>query len=78
MVENLSPDFRAFIDARYENHYTPEEILGYIYAVLYAPTYRARWAEFLRIDFPRVPFPDLADDFEILSGLGWALVQAHL
>jgi hypothetical protein len=35
-------------------------------------------AEFLRIDFPRVPFPDSAEDFETLSGLGWALVQAHL
>ena len=76
--ENLSSDFRAFIDARYEPHYTPEEILGYIYAVLHAPTYRAKYSEFLRIDFPRVPFPDSADDFESLSGLGWALVQAHL
>jgi predicted helicase len=76
--ENLSPDFRAFIDTRYEHHYTPEEILGYIYAVLHAPTYRTRYAEFLRIDFPRVPFPESADDFETLSGLGWALAQAHL
>ena len=41
--------------------------------MLHAPTYRARYAEFLRIDFPRVPFPELADDFETLSGLGWAL-----
>jgi hypothetical protein len=77
-VENLSPDFRDFIDARYGHHYTPEEILGYIYAVLHAPTYRSRYAEFLRIDFPRVPFPDSAEDFETLSGLGWALVEAHL
>ncbi|MEX1205040.1 MAG: type ISP restriction/modification enzyme [Dongiaceae bacterium] len=76
--ENLASDFRAFLDARYEHHYTPEEILGYIYAVLHAPAYRARYAEFLRIDFPRVPFPEAADDFEALSGLGWALVQAHL
>ncbi|MGH7817622.1 MAG: type ISP restriction/modification enzyme, partial [Candidatus Binatia bacterium] len=76
--ENFSRDFRAFLDARYEHHYTPEEILGYIYAVLHAPAYRTRYAEFLRIDFPRVPFPEAADDFEILSGLGWALVQAHL
>ncbi len=76
--ENLSPDFRAILDSRYEHHYTPEEILGYIYAVLHAPTYRTRYAEFLRIDFPRVPFPEAADDFETLSGLGWALVQAHL
>ena len=45
---------------------------------MHAPSYRARYAEFLRIDFPRVPFPESADDFETLSGLGWALVQAHL
>jgi hypothetical protein len=77
-VENLSAGFRAFLDSRYDHHYTPEEVFGYIYAVLHAPAYRTRYAEFLRIDFPRVPFPEAADDFETLSGLGWALVQAHL
>lgn len=77
-VESLTPNFRAFIDSRYDHHYTPEEILGYIYAVLYAPAYRTRYAEFLRIDFPRIPFPESSDDFEALSKLGWALVQAHL
>lgn len=46
--------------------------------MLYAPTYRARFAEFLRIDFPRIPFPETAAAFEALSQLGWALVQAHL
>ena len=76
--ENLSSEFRAFIDLRYEHHYTPEEILGYIYAVLYAPSYRTRYAEFLRADFPRIPFAESADAFDNLSGLGWALVQAHL
>lgn len=76
--ESLAPMFRQFIDSRYEHHYTPEEILGYIYAALHAPTYRTRYAEFLRIDFPRIPFPESPDDFEVLSGLGWALVQAHL
>jgi predicted helicase len=77
-AENLSQNFRAFIDSRYEHHYTPEEILGYIYAILHAPTYRTRYVEFLRIDFPRVPFPQSADHFEGLSLLGWELVQAHL
>jgi hypothetical protein len=77
-TENLSPEFRSFIDARYQQHYTPEEILGYIYAVLHAPIYRVCYAEFLRIDFPRVPFPERVEDFEALSVLGWALVQAHL
>jgi predicted helicase len=77
-AENLSPVFRAFIDARYEHHYAPEQILGYIYAVLHAPTYRARYGEFLRIDFPRVPFPEARAHFDALSALGWALVEAHL
>jgi predicted helicase len=77
-VENLSAGFRDFIDTTYDQHCTPEEILGYIYAVLHAPTYRARYAEFLRNEFPRIPFPKSAGDFEMMSGLGWALVQAHL
>jgi predicted helicase len=77
-VPNFSFAFRNFLDERYEHHYSPEEILGYIYAVLHAPSYRIRYAEFLRIDFPSVPFAGSADDFEVLSGLGWALLQAHL
>jgi predicted helicase len=76
--ENLSPDFRAFLDTRYDHHYSPEEILGCIYAILNSSTYRQRYAAFLRIDFPRIPFPEQAEDFERLSKLGWALVQAHL
>jgi predicted helicase len=76
--ENLSPDFRAFLDVRYEHHFSPEEILGYIYAVLHAPSYRARYAEFLRTDFPRTPFPETKAEFYALSKLGWALMQAHL
>jgi len=77
-TENFAPEFLAFLDDPYEHHYTPEEILGCIYAVLHASTYRASYAEFLRIDFPHVPFPEASDDFETLSGLGWTLVQAHL
>jgi hypothetical protein len=76
--ENFAPKFRAFIDLKYGNHYEPEAILGYIYAVLHSPTYRRRYAEFLKIDFPRIPFVDDRQLFEKLAGLGWALVQAHL
>ena len=76
--ENLSPDFRAFLDARYAHHYAPEEVLGYLYAVLHAPSYRSRYADFLRIDFPRIPFAQERQHFDALSALGWALVQAHL
>jgi predicted helicase len=77
--ENLSEAFRDFIDQHYPDiHCAPEEIFGYIYGVLYAPTYRSRYAEFLRIDFPRIPFPEKHQDFDALSKLGWQLVQAHL
>jgi predicted helicase len=77
-TENFSPAFRDFVDARYGQHYDPEQILGYIYAVLHAPTYRTRYAEFLRIDFPRIPFAETPEQFEALSVLGWDLIQTHL
>lgn len=77
-TENISPKFRAFIDKLYGQPYGPEEVLGYIYAILYAPSYRRAYAEFLRIDFPRIPFPQDASHFHALSVLGWALVRAHL
>jgi Type ISP C-terminal specificity domain/N-6 DNA Methylase len=76
--ENFSHDFRAFLDARYNYHYSAEEVLGFVYAVLYAPTYRTRYAEFLRVDFPRILFPQTREHFESLSNFGWTLVQAHL
>jgi predicted helicase len=76
--ESYSDSFRTFIDERYDFHYSPEEILGYIYAILHAPVYREKYAEFLRQDFPRIPFAEKASDFEALSHLGWELVQAHL
>lgn len=46
--------------------------------MLHAPAYRRRYAEFLRIDFPRIPFAEAKADFDALSALGWALVQMHL
>jgi len=76
--ENFAPKFRAFIDLKYGHHYEPEEILGYIYAVLHSSTYRRRYAGFLKIDFPRIPFAADRQTFATLSQLGWALVQAHL
>lgn len=78
LSENLSSAFRDYLDARYGEHYDPEQILGYIYAVLHAPTYRARYAEFLRIDFPRILFAETPEQFEALSALGWDLIQTHL
>ena len=50
----------------------PEEILAYIYAILYSPTYRQRYYEFLKYDFPRIPIPQDIDQFRTLATLGAA------
>lgn len=57
---------------------TPEQILYYTYAVLYAPTYRQTYAEFLKSDFPRVPFTKDYELFKELAGLGEELTSLHL
>jgi len=76
--ENITPAFRQWIDDHYGRAYTPEEILGYIYAVLHSPDYRVRYLEFLKRDFPRIPFVDDHHSFEQLSLLGSELIQTHL
>jgi len=56
----------------------PEAVLGYLYAVLHSPAYRARYAEFLKRDFPRVPLPPDKATFDALAQLGGALIDLHL
>lgn len=57
---------------------TPEELLDYIYAVLYSPMYRERYKEFLKVDFPRIPLPHSAEEFEYFAELGQQLIDLHL
>jgi len=56
----------------------PEELLAYIYAVLYSPTYRQKYAQELRTDFPRIPFTADADLFRQMTDLGQQLIALHL
>ena len=58
--------------------FAPIDLLDYIYAVLHSPTYRQRYKEFLKIDFPRVPYPDNAKKFWKLVQLGSKLRRLHL
>jgi predicted helicase len=57
---------------------SPEDIFDYIYAVLHSPTYREKYKEFLKIDFPRVPYPESKKKFEELVTLGRELRSIHL
>jgi len=56
----------------------PEDIFYYIYAVLHSPTYRERYAEFLKIDFPRIPLPSDYEHYDKLADFGKELVEYHL
>jgi predicted helicase len=56
----------------------PEDIFNYMYAVLHSPTYRSRYAEFLKMDFPRLPLTSNPELFRKLCALGDELVSLHL
>jgi predicted helicase len=58
--------------------FAPIDILDYIYAVLHSPTYREKYKEFLKIDFPRVPYPKDQGTFWKLVKLGGEIRQIHL
>ncbi|WP_088324420.1 type ISP restriction/modification enzyme [Polaribacter tangerinus] len=61
-----------------ESTFAPIDILDYIYAVLYSPTYRDKYKEFLKIDFAKVPFPKDKQSFWKLVKLGGEIRQIHL
>jgi hypothetical protein len=58
--------------------FAPIDILDYIYAVLHSPTYREKYKEFLKIDFPRVPYPKDKATFWQLVKLGEEIREIHL
>jgi predicted helicase len=77
-TQNFTAEFLQAIKEALGTEPTPEEFFYYIYAVLYSPSYRKRYEEFLKIDFPRVPLPEDYEKFKKLSELGKELVELHL
>ncbi len=61
-----------------KNTFAPIDLLDYIYAVLHSPTYRKTYKEFLKIDFPRIPYPKDVTVFWELVKLGGELRRVHL
>jgi hypothetical protein len=76
------PAGKGFLDSarndEARNLFGPEDVFNYIYAVFHSPTYRKRYAEFLKIDFPRVPLTSDVKLFRKLCALGGELVALHL
>lgn len=61
-----------------EGTFAPIDILDYIYGVLHSNKYRTKYKEFLKIDFPRIPYPQNADYFFKVAKLGKELREIHL
>ena len=56
----------------------PEELLAYIYAILHSPSYRERYKEFIKLDFPRIPLPTSESEFVRLAQIGQQLIDLHM
>jgi predicted helicase len=61
-----------------KTNFGAEDLLFYIYAIFYSPTYRIRYFEFLKDDYPRIPITSNTDLFRILSNYGKKLANLHL
>lgn len=87
---NLSPSFITDVSSKLnlqfvadgkgdlQQTFGPEDVFHYMYAVFHSPAYRTRYAEFLKIDFPRLPLTTHVDLFQALCKLGERLVGLHL
>ncbi len=75
---NLSPAFVEKLTKEFKKTPTPEQIFFYIYAILYSNIYRIKYAEFLRIEFPRIPFTKDYKLFKKMGDYGERLVDLHL
>lgn len=77
-IANVSPAFLRLLATRTGEAPSPDGLLQYVYAVLYAPAYRRRYADLLRADFPRIPPPRGREGFLAMAGLGAVLIDLHL
>lgn len=68
----------AFRTATGDSRPTEVKVFDYIYGVLHNPDYRETYAEFLKIDFPRIPYPRDPESFAAISACGEQLRRLHL
>lgn len=58
--------------------FSPMDLLDYIYGILHSPSYRKKFNEFLKVDFPRIPYPTNAGEFRRIAKVGGELRKLHL
>lgn len=77
-IPNLNSQIVKQIEKALGQEVAPQDLFDYIYAVLHSPSYRERYKEFLKIDFPRIPYPTDWDKFRDLAEKGAELRKLHL
>ncbi len=77
-IANIAPQLFERLEKAYKKKPSPEQVLQYVYAVLYSNTYREKYAEFLKIDFPRIPFTNSYALFLQVAELGEEIIELHL
>lgn len=77
-VPNLDKEIWSKIKTAVGEEISSEDLFDYIYAILHSPSYRVKYKEFLKIDFPRIPYPDNPEEYHRLSAIGKQLRKLHL
>ena len=75
---NMDSAIVAKIGAAIGGEASPEDIFAYIYGILHTPSYRKKFKEFLKSDFPRIPYPKYAAQFKTVAEVGRSLIDTHL
>ena len=75
---NIPPFIFEKLEQVFKNRPSPEKLFYYIYGVLYSNIFREKYSEFLKIDFPRVPFTADFKLFNKIGALGKELADLHL
>jgi len=75
---NIKKEILELLKVKYKQNIKPEKIFNYVYAILYSNKYREKYQEFLKIDFPRVPFTKDYKLFKEFGKLGKELIDLHL
>ena len=78
LSEKLSLEFVPDGQGNLSTTFGPIDVFDYVYALFHSPTYRQRYAEFLKIDFPRLPLTSDKELFFRLGCFGKELVEFHL
>ena len=78
LIPNLNTDIVDHLNEKAGNDLSPEEIFDYVYGVLHSKDYREKYKEFLKIDFPKVPYRKDAEQFRYFENIGRELRHLHL